>query len=90
MRTSACTAFAITACLVAGAARAAPTCPLSYGTTDAAKSHKLYLYFPTTDDTTYPFSGTARHFDVSELDSSIGTTAALRDRLTIRPWRNVG
>ena len=81
MRAFLCTAFAVIACLVAGAARAAPTCPLSYGSTDAAKSHKLYLYFPTVDDTAYPFSGTARHFDVSELDASIGTTAALRDRI---------
>lgn len=64
---------------------AAPTCPLSYGATDTAKSHKLFLYFPTADDSAYPanFVGEspARHFDVAELDSSIGTTAALRDRI---------
>jgi hypothetical protein len=64
---------------------AAPSCPLSYGSTDAAKSHKLYLYFPTADDATYPsdFTGEspARRFDVADLNPAIGTTAALRDRI---------
>ena len=72
-------------CLGATSASAAPTCPLSYGTTDAAKSHKLFLYFPTADDATFPanFPGEspARHFDVAELDNTIGTTAALRNRI---------
>ena len=66
-------------------AYAAPTCPLSYGSTDSAKSHKLYLYFPTASDSTYPanFSGEspAARFDVADLNSAIGTTAALRDRI---------
>ena len=66
---------------LATAAQAAPTCPLSYGATDAAKSHKLYLYFPTADDTTYPYAGTAMHFDVAQLTTGIGTTAQLRDRI---------
>jgi hypothetical protein len=66
--------------LAAASAGAAPTCPLSYGTTDAAKSHKLYLYFPTADDASFPNGGTHR-FDVAELTSGIGTTAALRDRI---------
>lgn len=35
----------ILAPVFAGTARAAPTCALSYGATDAAKSHKLYPYF---------------------------------------------
>ena len=65
----------------AGRAQAAPTCPLSYGATDAAKSNKLYVDFPATDDTTYPFSGTANHFDVADLTTGIGTTAQLRDRV---------
>ncbi len=66
-------------------ALAAPTCPLSYGTTDSAKSHKLFLYFPTADDATYPanFGGEspARRFDVADLTNGIGTTAQLRDRI---------
>ena len=71
--------------LIPAPALAAPSCPLSYGATDAAKSHKLYLYFPTADDATYPgdFSGEspAKKFDVADLNSAIGTTAALRDRI---------
>ena len=64
---------------------AAPTCPLSYGATDAAKSFKFYLYFPTVDDATFPAytanASPARIFDVVNLDSTIGTTAALRNRI---------
>ena len=71
--------------LASSAARAAPTCPLSYGSTDAAKAEKLFLYFPATDDATFPAYATnvspARAFDVAALNSSIGTTAALRDRI---------
>jgi hypothetical protein len=65
----------------AAPAVAAPTCPLSYGSTDAAKSHKLYLYFPTADDATYPFQGPAKTFDVADLTAGIGTTAQLRNRI---------
>jgi hypothetical protein len=71
--------------LTTGDAHAVPTCPLSYGTTDASKSHKLYLYFPTADDNTFPNFGAnttpARTFDVANLDATIGTTAQLRDRI---------
>ena len=67
-------------------ASAAPTCPLSYGATDAAKSHKLYLYFPTAADSTFPSYTTgaspAARFDVADLNSAIGTTAALRSRVS--------
>ena len=63
------------------AAWAAPECPLSYGTTDSAKSNKLYLYFPATDDTAYPYSGTAYHFDVADLTTGVGTTEQLRNRV---------
>jgi hypothetical protein len=65
----------------AHSAAANPTCPLSYGTTDSAKSHKFYLYFPASDDTSYPYLGTAKHFDVADLTTGIGTTAQLRDRI---------
>jgi len=71
--------------IAAGDARSSPTCPLSYGSTDAAKSHKLYLYFPTAPDSTFPNYGTnvspAAAFNVANLTSSIGTTAALRNRI---------
>jgi hypothetical protein len=66
-------------------ASAAPTCPLSYGTTDAAKSNKFYLYFPTSADSTFPSYGTgtspAALFDVAGLTSGIGTSAQLEDRI---------
>jgi hypothetical protein len=69
----------------AATAAAAPTCPLSYGATDAAKSHKLYLYFPTAADATFPSYATsvspAAVFDVAALNPAIGTTAALRSRI---------
>ena len=74
-----------TALSAASTARAAPTCPLSYGTTDAAKSSKLYLYFPTAADSTFPSYATgaspAALFDVAGLTSGIGTTTALEDRI---------
>lgn len=63
----------------------APTCPLSYGSTDSAKSHKLYLYFPTAADNTFPNYAAgvspAEAFDVADLDPIIGTTDQLRDRI---------
>lgn len=74
-----------TLALMTSAAWSAPSCPLSYGTTDATKSHKLFLYFPTADDASFPSYTTnaspARVFDVAALDPAIGTTAALRDRI---------
>jgi hypothetical protein len=47
----------------------------------------LYLYFPTTADSTFPEynddldTSPLSDFDVADLDSGIGTTAQLRDRL---------
>lgn len=71
--------------MATSAAWSAPTCPLSYGTTDSAKSHKLYLYFPTVNDPTFPAytpgASPAHLFDVAELNPAIGTTAALRNRI---------
>jgi hypothetical protein len=66
-------------------ALSAPTCPLSYGTTDASKSNKLFLYFPAADDATFPDFvpgvSPAKKFNVADLDPGIGTTAALRNRI---------
>jgi hypothetical protein len=67
-----------------------PSCPISYGAADNAKPNKVYLYFPTADDATYPEFGfgfplvtsPAHHFDASELPSYTGTTADLRDGVT--------
>ena len=64
-------------------ASAQAKCPVSYGTQDAAKPNKLYLYFPAADDTTFPAyvanASPARTFDISSLTSYAGTAAALRD-----------
>lgn len=67
------------------AALAAPQCYTSYG---GVKPNKLYLYFPTADDATYPefgISGStpntspAHAFNVADLTSYTGTAADLRN-----------
>ncbi len=73
--------------LGAGTAQAVPTCThLGYGAAAGAKPNKLYLYFPTSNDSSWPEFGVgglitspAHRFDASELTSYTGTTAALRD-----------
>ena len=73
------------ACIASALAISIPvqgqTCPLSYGTTDAAKSNWLFLYFPTSSDSTFPAYGTSvsplAPFDVSALSAGIGTTTQL-------------
>jgi Peptidase M66 len=66
-------------------AQAQAQCPISYGTADSAKPNKLYLYFPTADDATFPSYATnvspARTFDISLLTSYTGTAGELRDRV---------
>ena len=75
------------ASLVVGApqAHAAPACPISYGAADDAKPNKLYLYYPTVADATFPEYGGAGFetspadpFDISLLSSYSGTADALR------------
>jgi Metallo-peptidase family M12B Reprolysin-like len=62
-----------------------PACPISYGTTDDAKPNKLYLYFPSADDNTFPNYGTlvspAKKFDVTQLTSYTGTATSLINRI---------
>lgn len=60
----------------------------SHGATTSVRDNKLYLYFPTTSDNTYPEHGVfgvntspLAEFDVADLDSGIGTTTQLRDRV---------
>ena len=61
-----------------------PACPFNPAT-DAAKSHKLFLYFPTVSDPTFPNytagASPAKPFDVADLDPNIGTTDKLRNRI---------
>lgn len=79
--------------IVTRPALSAPTCPLSDGTIDAAKSNTLFLYFPAADDATFPnfvFGvSPAKKFDVADLDPGIGTTAALRDRIQDVGWTTI-
>jgi hypothetical protein len=62
----------------------APACPLD-PVASAAKSHKLFLYFPTVSDATFPnYSpgvSPAKPFDVADLDPGIGSTNKLRNRI---------
>ena len=53
-----------------------------------AKGNSLYLYMPTADDTSFPAHPDGetgytplRDFDIADLDSAVGTTAQLRDRI---------
>lgn len=72
--------------LGSGAAQAVPTCThLGYGSAASVKPNKLYLYFPPSDDASYPEFGVsglvtspAHRFDVTELTSYTGTSAALQ------------
>jgi hypothetical protein len=69
-----------------GFARAlAQTCPTEDPAIDSAKSHKLFLYFPTTADSSFPNYAAnvspAQLFDMSSLNPAIGTTAQLIDTI---------
>jgi len=73
----------------ASSTASAQDCPISYGTVDDSKPNKVYLYFPTADDFTFPEFGVAglttrpaRRFDALDFPSYTGTTAALRDEVT--------
>lgn len=59
----------------------------SHGATTSTKGNKLYLYFPTSSDSSFESSisgvttSPLAEFDVADLDSGIGTTTQLRDRI---------
>jgi hypothetical protein len=71
--------------LAAPAGSQAQTCPISYGSADNAKPNKLYLYFPASDDATFPnyaaLVSPARAFNTSLLTSYTGTANALRNAI---------
>ena len=76
------------AALAAPAANAAD-CPISYGSADDAKPHKLYAYYPTVSDATFPEYGGAGFetspadpFDITQLPSYTGSAPALRNAIT--------
>ena len=74
------------AALLATSAQAAPTCYHNYGAIDSMKPNKLFLYYPTANDATFPAYATnvspARTFAIGSLPGApAGTTAQLRDRI---------
>src|SRR3984893_11655990 len=78
----------VVCCALANAPAFAQTCPTADPAIDDAKSHKLFLYFPTSDDATFPtfpnhdskFSP-AKLFDVAALSPGIGTTSELIEEI---------
>lgn len=77
---------AVSATVFATAASAVPTCThLGYGSASTVKPNKLYVYFPPSNDATFPEFGVdgditspAHKFDVSELTSYTGNSADLQ------------
>src|SRR6266542_5676206 len=66
----------------------AQTCHISYGLADDAKPNKLYLYFPTADDTTFPEFGVgglttspAHAFNAGDLTNYTGNASDLRNAI---------
>jgi hypothetical protein len=78
-------AATLVACFAAVGAASGQTCPTEDPAIDAAKSNKVYLYFPTTSDSTFPNYGTnvspVAVFDVASLSPGIGTTTQLIDEI---------
>lgn len=74
------------AALLSTSIQAAPTCYHNYGAIDAMKPNKLFLYYPTANDASFPAYATnvspARTFAIGSLPGApAGTTAQLRDRI---------
>jgi hypothetical protein len=75
--------------LVSASAHAAPLCPTDI--INQPKNNHLYLYFATGSDSTFPSysadelatgaTSPLAAFNVSDLDGTIGTTSALRNRI---------
>lgn len=82
--------------MVASSAIAAPTCPINYGPHADAKPNKLYLYFPTADDASFPNvdpppdplnprptpSSPLHRFDTADLPDYNGTVTDLRNAIS--------
>jgi hypothetical protein len=72
---------AFVGCAFAIAPAFGQTCPTEDPAINSVKSHKLFLYFPTTSDASFPAYYTnvspVAPFDVSALSPGIGTTAQL-------------
>lgn len=84
-------AFALITAALALTAPLQAQCYINYGLADSAKPNKLFLYFPTASDSTFPEinddfgnpvgATPALPFNASDLDSSLGTTAQFRDAI---------
>ncbi len=64
----------------------AQSCPIESTAIEDAKPNKLYLYFPTADDATFPSYATnvspLRAFNITNLTDYTGTVSDLRDQVT--------
>ncbi len=74
------------AAMLSTSLQAAPVCYHNYGAIDSMKPNKLFLYYPTANDATFPAYATnvspARTFAIGSLPGApVGTTAQLRDRI---------
>lgn len=78
--------MALCASLFLASYAAAQSCPIESTAIEDAKPNKLYLYFPTADDTTFPAYSTnvspLRAFDITNLTDYTGTVSDLRDQVT--------
>lgn len=83
---SLCVGLCLSALSIVAPVAAQAACPV--GALATAKNSQLFLWFPTTAQASYPEHGTfgvatspLAAFNVSDLDSGIGTTAQLRNRI---------
>jgi hypothetical protein len=76
---------ALVGCVFAIAPALGQTCPTEDPAINSVKSHKLFLYFPTASDASfpayYPNVSPVAPFDVLALSPGIGTTAQLIDAI---------
>jgi hypothetical protein len=73
-------------CLTFTGIAAAQSCPIESPAIESAKPNKLYLYFPTSDDSTFPNYDTnispLKAFDTTNLTDYSGTASDLEDQVT--------
>ncbi|HZQ69445.1 MAG TPA: hypothetical protein VFA68_13070 [Terriglobales bacterium] len=73
-------------CLGLGNQAVGQSCPIESAAIEDAKPNKLYLYFPTADDASFPNYATnvspLKAFDIANLGDYTGTTSDLEDQVT--------
>jgi len=79
-------AMVVVLMIFVGCSAWAQTCPIESVAIENAKPNKLYLYFPTSDDATFPNYGTGvsplKAFDITNLTDYTGTASDLEDAIT--------